>query len=120
MKKNTRVHVPVSFYKEGDYVVAYCPALELSSYGKTEEAAKRAFGRAVSIFLEETQRKGTLERVLLSLGWSLRQKPSCRYELPLFPAKSTLGTKMAMSMVKQTVTIPCAPLKEISAHAVSS
>ena len=59
------VGVDILFLKEGKYVVAYAPALELSSYGRNEQTARKAFDEAVSIFLEETERKGTLERVLL-------------------------------------------------------
>ena len=83
-KRKIIVNVTVTIFKEGDYLVAYCPALELSSYGRTVEAAKKAFSQAMDIFMEETEKRGTLERALLSLGWSLRLKPSCRYEPPFF------------------------------------
>ena len=66
------VGVDILFLKEGKYVVAYAPALELSSYGRSAQAARRAFGEAVGIFLDATERKGTLERVLLKLGFRRR------------------------------------------------
>jgi hypothetical protein len=62
--------------------VAYCPALELSSYGDDQNDAKEAFGEAMKIFLSETDRKGTLERYLLKLGWQLQQKPKPMYNQP--------------------------------------
>ena len=34
-----KVELEVLVSKEGDYFVAYCPALELSSYGATEKEA---------------------------------------------------------------------------------
>lgn len=87
MPKATRqitLHVPVKIFKEGDYMVAYCPVLEVASCGKTVEEAKRAFDGAMRIFIEETTKRGTLERELLSLGWTLRQEPSCKYQPPAF------------------------------------
>jgi predicted RNase H-like HicB family nuclease len=85
MPKATRqiiLHVPVKIFKEGDYMVAYCPVLEVASCGKTVEEAKRAFDGAIRIFIEETTKRGTLEKELLSLGWTLRQEPSCKYQPP--------------------------------------
>ena len=81
--KNTiKAAVEVLIIKEGRTYVAYCPALELSSYGETERRALQAFGSALDIFFEETRRKGTLEKTLLKLGWSLRQQPQPMYEPP--------------------------------------
>jgi predicted RNase H-like HicB family nuclease len=117
VKKIIRVKVPVMMFKEGDYFVAYCPALELSSYDKTAEEAKKAFEQALEIFIEETERRGTLERVLLSLGWTLKQKPHCRYEPPFLANKSALQAK-AMRVIGQTVNIPCSPLAGAPAYAV--
>ncbi|MBS4029527.1 MAG: hypothetical protein KGZ58_12935 [Ignavibacteriales bacterium] len=65
------VSVGVALIKEGDSIVAYCPALELSSYGDTKKEARSAFEEALKIFLKETMQKGTLEKFLLKLGWSL-------------------------------------------------
>jgi len=36
-KKSVDAEVTVMLYKQGDYVVAYCPALDLSSYAATEK-----------------------------------------------------------------------------------
>lgn len=88
LKKNKNsiiTHVQVVLFKEEETWVAYCPALELSSYGVNKEDAKAAFEEAMNIFIEETERKGTLERFLLKLGWQLQQKPKAVYNQPLFP-----------------------------------
>ncbi len=42
--------ITVDIIKEGDYFVAYCQALELSSYGNTEKKAKERFAKEVKIF----------------------------------------------------------------------
>jgi predicted RNase H-like HicB family nuclease len=64
----------VAFYKEGKYFVAYCPALEVSSYATTIEKTKERFGEELKIFFDETTKRGTLERLLLQYGWILQRK----------------------------------------------
>lgn len=65
--------VTVMLYQQGDYTVAYCPALDLSSYATTEDEAVIAFKEALAIFLEYCEENGTLEQNLVACGWKLRQ-----------------------------------------------
>ena len=58
----------VQSFKEGDYIVSYCPALELSSFGTTNEEAQQGLQGALKMFLEETYHRETLA------GWSLTYK----------------------------------------------
>ena len=81
-RNSINVNVQVTLFQEDGMWVAYCPALELSSYGDDQNDAKQAFGEAMRIFLSETDRKGTLERYLLKLGWQLQQKPKPMYNQP--------------------------------------
>ena len=76
------VSLEVALFQEDEMWVAYCPALEVSSYGENQEDARKAFDEAMQIFLSETIRKGTLERYLLRLGWQLQQKPIPVYKQP--------------------------------------
>lgn len=70
MKKlNLNINLPVSILKEGDSFVAYTPALDLSTAGKTLEEAQRNFEEAVNIFFEELMELGTINDVLTELGW---------------------------------------------------
>lgn len=62
-------NLPVSFLKESGQFVAYTPALDLSTSGHTLEEAKKNFTEAVEIFFMEIISMGTLEDVLLGLGW---------------------------------------------------
>lgn len=71
---NFGVKLPVSIFKEGKQFVAYTPVLDLSTSANTYEDAKRRFGEVVSIFFEETIKKGTLGEVLESLGWQKIKK----------------------------------------------
>jgi len=115
------VQVQVKILKEGDFLVAYCPMLELSSYGKTLEEARRAFEGAMRIFIEETAKRGTLERELLSLGWTLRQKPSCDYQPPSSQRGLTSTGRLKSADVireyKESVRIPCDPPERALAYA---
>lgn len=61
--------IPVIFFKEGNKVVAYSPALELSTCGDTEDQARTRFKEAVKIFFDEVAQMGTLEDVLIECGW---------------------------------------------------
>ncbi len=85
--RTVSISIDVDVFKEGDYIVAYCGALEVSSFGKDEVEARKNFEEALNIFVEETHKRGTLEKVLLDLGWSLRKKPTVLYTPPKSLAK---------------------------------
>ncbi len=70
MKKVVRkVKLPVIIFKQGGMYVVYSPAIDLSSCGKKLSEAKQNFAEAVEIFFGELEEMGTLEEVLLDLGW---------------------------------------------------
>lgn len=62
-------NLPVSFIREGKRVVAYTPALDLSTSGKNYTEARKRFSEIVNIFFEELIKNDTLEEVLKDLGW---------------------------------------------------
>ena len=64
------VKLQVTFLKEKSSYVAYSPALDFSSCGKTMKLAEKNFAEAVDLFFEELQKNGTLDEVLLGLGWN--------------------------------------------------
>jgi predicted RNase H-like HicB family nuclease len=97
-----KVSVPVFLIEEDAQWVAWCPALEVSSYGDTEEEAKQAFEDAVEIFIEETAQRGTLEKELLRMGWTLA---SADYYPPQVPSK-TVHALGQSKKVNRTITIP--------------
>jgi len=69
MKIPFQINVPVTYFKEGKSFVAYTPALDLSSAGKSLKEAEKNINEAVSIFVEEIIEHGTTDDVLSSLGW---------------------------------------------------
>lgn len=61
--------IPVLFFEEGKKVIAYSPALDLSSCGDSEEQARQRFAEAAMIFLDEIEAMGTLSEILEEYGW---------------------------------------------------
>jgi len=67
--KDIKAKIPILFFEEGDKVIAYSPAFDLSSCGDTEGKARKRFAEAIAIFLGEITRMGTLNEVLEECGW---------------------------------------------------
>jgi len=60
----------VIVFKETDNIfVGYAPAIDVSSYGDSEQQALEAVKEAIDIYFDYTRKKGTLERDLLRMGW---------------------------------------------------
>ncbi|RLD35556.1 MAG: hypothetical protein DRI73_02390 [Bacteroidetes bacterium] len=107
-KNSIIVNLEIHFFKEGDYVVAYCPALELSSFGDDEEEAKEAFEEVLNIYMEETDNRRSLERNLLSLGWTLQKIPDANY----IPSPSIIKKRLKsfpgiqLNVMTESIAIP--------------
>ena len=69
MSKHFEARIPVLFFEEGDKIVVYSPALDLSTFGKTEEQAKKRFAEAATIFINEITKMGTVDEVLEECRW---------------------------------------------------
>jgi len=66
--------LPVIITRQNRRFVAYTPALDLSTSGKTEKEAKSRFVELTQIFLEEIASANTIDDVLSELGWKKTQK----------------------------------------------
>ena len=99
-KEKISVGLEVILVPQGDQFVAYCPALELSSYGDNMDEAYTAFGEALSIFLDDTAEKGTFEAVLIRLGWTLSKK---EYVPPRIPLRKSMH---AEKIINERVAFP--------------
>jgi hypothetical protein len=66
--------LPVLITKQNKRFVAYTPALDISTSGKTEKEVKERFVEIVNIFLEEIIEAKTADDVLTELGWKKIQK----------------------------------------------
>lgn len=79
-KINLQFNLPITFLREGKRFIAYTPALDLSTSGRSFEQARKRFADATLIFFEEIVNKGTMDDVLGSLGW---QKIERRWQPPV-------------------------------------
>jgi hypothetical protein len=62
----------VHVWKEGTAYVGYAPELDVSSCGDSVAQARARLREAVSMFLEECSRRGTLDTILAESGFEKR------------------------------------------------
>ena len=67
------VSLPLILFEEDGAQIAYCPALEVSGYGDTEDVAWESFKVCLGEFLQYTLRKKTFRKVMEQLGWTVRK-----------------------------------------------
>lgn len=72
----------VLVFQQGDYFVAYCPSVNLSSYGDTIEDAKAGFDEVMEAYLEDCKENGSLHQDLIKNGWTLNIKNHKKAEPP--------------------------------------
>ena len=87
--------VPVSIFKENKIFVAYSPVLDLSTCAKTFEEVKKRFDDVVSLFFEELIKKGTIDEVLINMGWRKVQK---QWTPPLIVAQESSEIRVPVSV----------------------
>jgi predicted RNase H-like HicB family nuclease len=56
--------LPLCLMREKNSFIAFAPALDLSTCGRTLEEAKKNFAEALDIFFEECLKMGTWNKVL--------------------------------------------------------
>ncbi len=85
------VNIPVIFMREGKNIVAFSPALDVATSADTFENAKKRFEESVEIFFEELTALGTLEEVLLELGW---EKADHKWEPPTIISQASEAVRI--------------------------
>lgn len=63
------INLPYRIVRDGKYLVASCPLLDVSSFGKTKDEALAMLSEAVGLFLAGCFELGTLEQVLRESGF---------------------------------------------------
>lgn len=66
--------LPIILLKEGKSFVAYSPAVDISTAGKTAAQAKKRFIDASMLFFEGLLEMGTVDEALRDLGWTKVKK----------------------------------------------
>jgi predicted RNase H-like HicB family nuclease len=74
-KKSTiKVNLPIiSFEDEGVFFV-YCPALDVTGYGYTEDEAHTSFAQVLKMHINYTMSKRTFVDDLKEHGWTIKNK----------------------------------------------
>lgn len=67
-------NLPVIITKQNKRFVAYTPALDISTSGKSAKEARERFVELATVFLEEIIAAGTVTDVLSELGWKRVQR----------------------------------------------
>ena len=86
-----KLQLPVSILREDKKYIAYTPALDLSTSGKSYKEVKKRFTEIVNIFFEELIKKGTLEEVLRDLGW---KKVQARWNPPVVISQESQAIRL--------------------------
>jgi len=68
--RTRQIVIRAEIFREGRQYVALCPELNVSSFGGSVADARRSLQEAVSLFLEECARLGSLQHVLEEAGFS--------------------------------------------------
>ena len=84
--------LPVTILKEKSRYVAYSPAIDLSTSGKTFDEAQKRFAEASLLFFEEIIKEKTADEVLGGLGWN---KVNKNWKPPV-----------VVSQQSETITVP--------------
>lgn len=100
----------IEFEEEGLHFV-YSPALDLTGYGKTEDAARESYALAMEEFLKYTSSKESTLKVLERLGWTVSNKkkvtaPSLSALIQSRSYLEEIFTEKNFRKTNENVTIP--------------
>jgi predicted RNase H-like HicB family nuclease len=85
-------------FKEGTSFVAHTRELDISSCGDTEQKALDNLNEAVTLFLEESDKQGTLNQILEEAGFF---KHGDRLEGPEFIGTQRISLPLPLLHVKE-------------------
>ena len=61
-------------FEEDSVSFVYCPALDLTGYGNTEDEAKKSFSQTLKMYFDDTTNKNTLFADLERHGWIIEKQ----------------------------------------------
>jgi hypothetical protein len=79
-----KLKLEIALFVEGDFHVAYAPALDLVGQGKSNREAIESLLNVIRITLDWAKENDTIHKLLLQHGWTLKEKPSPVYQPPVF------------------------------------
>ncbi len=93
MNFGLRISLPVSVFREDNTFIAYTPALDLSTSGKSFQIVMKRFEEVVKIFFEELTEAGTLDEVLKNYGW---KKVKREWQPPVLIAQESANIQIPL------------------------
>jgi len=66
------IYFDTLIWKEGDTYISYCPQFDVSSCGDNVEEARKMLKEVVCLFIEESEKMGTLQTILEENGYHLK------------------------------------------------
>lgn len=66
------LQLSVLVFEEAGAYLAYCPSLDMSTYGESVNDAKEAFTDMMKACVEYWEQHGTMEKDLTAHGWALK------------------------------------------------
>ena len=85
----TPIEFDAIIFQEGKAYVAHCPELDVSSCGHDVEEARRNLKTAVRLFVEESEKLGTLDDILREAGYQRNAKG--KWESPRIVATEVMS-----------------------------
>jgi len=82
--KSVNVSLGMYLFKEGESYIVYCPALDLSAYGDSEEHAKKSFEDVFSLTIKYMLNKKTMKEDLINHGWQIKSLKQHKIKAPTF------------------------------------
>jgi len=82
--KSVNVSLGMYLFKEGESYIVYCPALDLSAYGDSEEHAKKSFADIFAITIKYMLNKNTVKDDLIKHGWQIKSLKQKKIKAPSF------------------------------------
>jgi len=67
-------NLPLIIFEEDGATICYCPALDLSGYGHTEQEAIDSYKFAINEYLDYCSKNRTLIQDLKRLGWHIKNR----------------------------------------------
>ncbi len=106
--RRRHVTVPVTYaiVRDGDKCIAICPALDLTTYGTSEDEVRAAFDDMLRVFVEEMTMNGTLDQELIRLGWGTPGPRRRGYIPPTRTLPADLAERVVQSELQARIILP--------------
>ena len=83
-KGKLKAHLDLYSFLENNIHIIYCPALDMSGYGESEEDAQKSFEEVFTSSMKYMVNKSSLHDDLKKHGWNVRGKKSHDLKSPKF------------------------------------